>query len=147
MTDQQQDLEYPSQAGEICDLLSPDGDRSSRLRACAEVWRDTARSLEGTIEAQGREVARLGDNWRGPAADAFHAHWNHTRHQVTEALPQFEAVAEQLEAAADAVAAHAVAADVAEAADGAARLGQLLIRVAAALETAREAMSKSELPA
>ncbi|QZL02008.1 WXG100 family type VII secretion target [Streptomyces sp. BHT-5-2] len=84
------------------DLFNPGGDPSV-LRACAEAWRGMAHDLKSTIETQDHEVARLGDNWTGAAADAFHAHWNHTKSQVEKALPHFETVAQQLEHTADAI--------------------------------------------
>jgi uncharacterized protein YukE len=60
-----------------------------------------------SLSSRGRgpqEVARLGDNWTGAAADAFRKHWSHTRSQVEEALPHFVTVAQQLETTADAIA-------------------------------------------
>ncbi|AJT63887.1 hypothetical protein T261_2202 [Streptomyces lydicus] len=84
------------------DLFNPGGDPSV-LRACAEAWRHMAHDLKSTIETQDHEVTRLGDNWTGAAADAFHAHWKHTRSQVEKALPQFETVAHQLDTTADAI--------------------------------------------
>ncbi|AJT63242.1 hypothetical protein T261_1556 [Streptomyces lydicus] len=84
------------------DLFNPGGDPSV-LRACAEAWRHMAHDLKSTIETQDHEVAWLGDNWTGAAADAFHTHWKHTRSQVEKALPQFEAVAHQLDTTADAI--------------------------------------------
>ncbi|MFH8753802.1 WXG100 family type VII secretion target [Streptomyces rimosus] len=84
------------------DLFNPGGDPSV-LRACAEAWRHMAHDLKSTVEAQDHEVTRLGDNWTGAAADAFHAHWEHTRSQVDKALPQFETVAHQLDTTADAI--------------------------------------------
>ncbi|RSO30827.1 hypothetical protein DMH15_25445 [Streptomyces sp. WAC 06725] len=84
------------------DLFNPGGDPSV-LRACAEAWRHMAHDVKSTVEAQDHEVTRLGDNWTGAAADAFHAHWEHTRSQVDKALPQFETVAHQLDTTADAI--------------------------------------------
>ncbi|MCZ1009082.1 WXG100 family type VII secretion target [Streptomyces lydicus] len=83
-------------------LFNPGGDPSV-LRACAEAWRHMAHDLKSTVEAQDHEVTRLGDNWTGAAADAFHAHWKHTRSQVEKALPQFATVAHQLDTTADAI--------------------------------------------
>ncbi|MFF7412022.1 WXG100 family type VII secretion target [Streptomyces lydicus] len=83
-------------------LFNPGGDPSV-LRACAEAWRHMAHDLKTTIDTQDHEVTRLGDNWTGAAADAFHAHWKHTRGQVEKALPQFETVARQLDTTADAI--------------------------------------------
>lgn len=84
-------------------LFNPGGDPSV-LRACAEAWRDMAQDLKSTIETQDQEVARLGDNWTGAAAEAFHQHWAHTKQQVERALPHFATVAQQLETTADAIA-------------------------------------------
>ncbi|WP_274916635.1 WXG100 family type VII secretion target [Streptomyces sp. WZ-12] len=100
MAGQQQ--EQQPQIEKSFDLFNPGGDPSV-LRACAEAWRGMAHDLKSTIETQNQEVTRLGDNWTGTAADAFHAHWNHTRGQVEKALPQFETVAKQLDTTADAI--------------------------------------------
>ncbi|MHB6910198.1 WXG100 family type VII secretion target [Streptomyces sp. CB02959] len=100
MAGQQQ--EQQPQIEKSFDLFNPGGDPSV-LRACAEAWRGMAHDLKSTIETQDHEVVRLGDNWTGAAADAFHAHWNHTKGQVEKALPQFETVAQQLEHTADAI--------------------------------------------
>ncbi|WP_369359043.1 WXG100 family type VII secretion target [Streptomyces sp. cg2] len=100
MAGQQQ--EQQPQIEKSFDLFNPGGDPSV-LRACAEAWRHMAHDLKTTIETQDQEVTRLGDNWTGAAADAFHAHWNHTRSQVEKALPQFESVAHQLDTTADAI--------------------------------------------
>ncbi|MGX1760870.1 WXG100 family type VII secretion target [Streptomyces lydicus] len=83
-------------------LFNPGGDPSV-LRACAEAWRHMAHDLKSTIETQDHEVTRLGENWTGAAADAFHSHWAHTRNQVEKALPHFETVAHQLDTTADAI--------------------------------------------
>ncbi|GGX30680.1 WXG100 family type VII secretion target [Streptomyces noursei] len=100
MAGQQQ--EQQPQIEKSFDLFNPGGDPSV-LRACAEAWRGMAHDLKSTIETQDQEVARLGDNWTGAAADAFHVHWNHTKGQVEKALPHFETVAQQLEHTADAI--------------------------------------------
>ncbi|MFJ5952490.1 WXG100 family type VII secretion target [Streptomyces noursei] len=100
MAGQQQ--EQQPQIEKSFDLFNPGGDPSV-LRACAEAWRGMAHDLKSTIETQDHEVARLGDNWTGAAADAFHAHWNHTKAQVEKALPHFETVAQQLDHTADAI--------------------------------------------
>ncbi|MGI5259238.1 WXG100 family type VII secretion target [Streptomyces angustmyceticus] len=100
MTGQQQ--EQQPKVEKSFDLFNPGGDPSV-LRACAEAWLHMAHDLKSTVEAQDHEVTRLGDNWTGAAADAFHAHWNHTRSQVEKALPQFETVARQLDTTADAI--------------------------------------------
>ncbi|WP_102926608.1 WXG100 family type VII secretion target [Streptomyces noursei] len=84
------------------ELFAPGADPSA-LRACADVWRRMAHDLKTTIEARDREVARLGDNWTGAAADAFHARWNRTRAKAEKALPHLAAVAEQLDHTADAL--------------------------------------------
>ncbi|MGD3106685.1 WXG100 family type VII secretion target [Streptomyces sp. YGL11-2] len=105
MADQQQKPQPQDQQPQIeksFDLFNPGGDPSV-LRACAEAWRGMAHDLKTTIETQDHEVAQLGDNWTGAAADAFHAHWNHTKGQVEKALPQFETVAKQLDTTADAI--------------------------------------------
>ncbi|MFK0293901.1 WXG100 family type VII secretion target [Streptomyces sp. NPDC090442] len=100
MAGQQQ--EQQPQIEKSFDLFNPGGDPSV-LRACAEAWRGMAHDLKSTIETQDHEVTRLGDSWTGAAADAFHAHWKHTRSQVEKSLPQFETVARQLESTADAI--------------------------------------------
>ncbi|MFI9358002.1 WXG100 family type VII secretion target [Streptomyces lydicus] len=100
MADQQQ-VQQPK-IEKSFDLFNPGGDPSV-LRACAEAWRHMAHDLKTTIETQDHEVTRLGDNWTGAAADAFHAHWTHTRGQVEKALPQFETVAHQLDTTANAI--------------------------------------------
>ncbi|MEE4418811.1 WXG100 family type VII secretion target [Streptomyces bugieae] len=82
---------------ESFDLFNPGGDPSV-LRACAEAWRHMAHDLKGTIETQDQEVTRLGDDWTGAAAAAFHAHWKHTRGQMEKVLPQSETVAHQRQA-------------------------------------------------
>jgi WXG100 family type VII secretion target len=84
-------------------LFNPGGDPSV-LRACAQAWRDMASQLKATVEAQDTQVTRTETAWTGAAADAFHAHWNRTRTQVEDALPQFETVAEQLDTTAEAIA-------------------------------------------
>ncbi|MFI0155649.1 WXG100 family type VII secretion target [Streptomyces lydicus] len=84
------------------DLFNPGGDPAV-LRACAESWRHMAHDLKSTIESQDQEVTRLGDDWTGAAADAFHSHWKATRAQVEKALPHFETVAHQLDTTADAI--------------------------------------------
>ncbi|WP_432003356.1 WXG100 family type VII secretion target [Streptomyces sioyaensis] len=100
MAGQQQ--EQQPQIEKSFDLFNPGGDPSV-LRACAEAWRHMAHDLKSTIETQDHEVTRLGDNWTGAAADAFHAHWAHTKGQVEKALPHFETVAQQLNHTADAI--------------------------------------------
>ncbi|PBC85825.1 MULTISPECIES: WXG100 family type VII secretion target [unclassified Streptomyces] len=100
MGDQHQ--EHQPKIEKSFDLFNPGGDPSV-LRACAEAWRHMAHDLKTTIETQDHEVARLGDNWTGKAADAFHSHWNHTRGQVGKVLPQFASVAHQLDTTADAI--------------------------------------------
>ncbi|MEV5595683.1 WXG100 family type VII secretion target [Streptomyces sp. NPDC052496] len=97
-----QEQEQQPQIEKSFDLFNPGGNPSV-LRACAEAWRHMAHDLKSTVEAQDHEVTRLGDNWTGAAADAFHAHWEHTRGQVDKALPQFETVARQLDTTADAI--------------------------------------------
>ncbi|GGX12137.1 WXG100 family type VII secretion target [Streptomyces noursei] len=84
------------------DVFAPGTDPSA-LRARADVWRRMAHDLKGIIEARDREVARLGDNWTGAAADGFHARWNRTRAKAEKALPHLAAVAEQLDHTADAL--------------------------------------------
>ncbi|MFJ9618833.1 WXG100 family type VII secretion target [Streptomyces noursei] len=100
MAGQQQ--EQQPQIEKSFDLFNPGGDPSV-LRACAEAWRGMAHDLKSTVETQDHEVVRLGDNWTGAAADAFHAHWNHAKGQVEKALPHFETVAQQLDHTADAI--------------------------------------------
>ncbi|ANZ20190.1 WXG100 family type VII secretion target [Streptomyces noursei] len=100
MTGQQQ--EQQPKIEKSFDLFNPGGDPSV-LRACAEAWRHMAHDLKNTIEAQDQEVARLKDNWTGAAADAFHAHWAHTKGQVEKALPHFATVEHQLERTAEAI--------------------------------------------
>ncbi|MFJ5673633.1 WXG100 family type VII secretion target [Streptomyces sp. NPDC093097] len=100
MTGRQQ--EQQPQIEKSFNLFNPGGDPSV-LRSCAEAWRYMAHDLKSTVEEQDQEVARLGDNWTGAAADAFHSHWAHTRGQVEKVLPQFESVAHQLDTTADAI--------------------------------------------
>lgn len=69
MADQRQ--EQQPKIEKSFDLFNPGGDPSV-LRACAEAWRHMAHDLKTTIETQDQEVTRLGDNWTGAAADAFH---------------------------------------------------------------------------
>ncbi|MEU5213917.1 WXG100 family type VII secretion target [Streptomyces sp. NPDC020742] len=100
MAGQQQ--EQQPQIEKSFDLFNPGGDPSV-LRACAEAWRHMAHDVKSTIETQDQEVTRLGDNWTGAAADAFHSHWAHTRGQAEKVLPQFASVAHQLDTTADAI--------------------------------------------
>jgi uncharacterized protein YukE len=58
----------------------------------------------GPVNTLGNDFTASGDHLDGRAADAFHAHWSHTRNQVEEALPHFATVAQQLDTAADAIA-------------------------------------------
>jgi WXG100 family type VII secretion target len=84
------------------DIFNPGGD-ASVLRACATAWRTMATDLKATRDSLDQQVNGLGDAWTGSAATAFHQHWNHTRGEIDAALPNFEAVAQQLDHAADSI--------------------------------------------
>jgi WXG100 family type VII secretion target len=84
------------------DIFNPGGDPGV-LRACAAAWRGMASELKTTRDSLDQQVNALGPAWTGAAATAFHQHWNHTRGQIDDSLPNFEKVAQQLDQAADAI--------------------------------------------
>ncbi|MGC0311884.1 WXG100 family type VII secretion target [Kitasatospora acidiphila] len=92
----------PPKIEQSFDIFSPGGDPSV-LRDCALAWRGMAADLKTTRDSLDKEVSGLGDAWTGAAATAFHQHWQGTRGQIDGALPNFEAVAKQLDAAADSI--------------------------------------------
>ncbi|MCZ2528027.1 WXG100 family type VII secretion target [Streptomyces sp. HB2AG] len=85
------------------ELVNPGG-RPDVLRGAAKGWSDMGNHLESTFRKLDQQVQEvLGESWRGPAADAFKAHWAELKKDVGETLPVFDSAAKELRKAADSI--------------------------------------------
>lgn len=88
------------------EIISPGG-RPDELRQAAKAWRKMKSDLagpDGILQALDKDVANtVGHSWRGPAAEAFEAHWSEFRKAVEQAVDQYNEIACGLDEAADAI--------------------------------------------
>ncbi|MFZ3567763.1 WXG100 family type VII secretion target [Streptomyces sp. BH097] len=80
------------------------GGRPDELRQAAQQWRHLKTEVGQIFGALDKQVnATVGHAWRGPAAEAFHEHWNECAKAADLVTENFDEAAAGLEKAADAI--------------------------------------------
>lgn len=83
------------------ELINPGG-RPDVLKDAAKAWRDMGAHLDTFAVEMDRKIrAKHGTEWRGPAADAFLAHWETVKKSIEESQDIFTDASKGLEDAAD----------------------------------------------
>ncbi|OEJ41319.1 hypothetical protein AR457_09530 [Streptomyces agglomeratus] len=88
------------------ELVNPGG-RPDELTQAAKAWRrlqSEVTGANGLLKVLDRNVEDVvGDTWRGPAAEAFKAHWREVKAQVEKSTAEYDEIAGKLDEAADAI--------------------------------------------
>ncbi|GES32275.1 WXG100 family type VII secretion target [Streptomyces angustmyceticus] len=85
------------------EIVHPGG-RPDELREAARQWRHLKTEVEHIFGALDKQVnATVGHTWRGPAAEAFHKHWNECKKATDHVTEHFDEAAEGLDKAAKAI--------------------------------------------
>ncbi len=83
------------------ELWNPGGEPDV-LRDAAEAWGAMGDALDKFVVRMDKVVREVcGDEWRGPAADAFVKHWEEVKKSVEDAQPSFDEAKKGLNEAAD----------------------------------------------